>query len=82
MIQYENSLFGFSLIFRVHGSALWKAVAPALISTGILLIYVYSTGFDVNEKSYKNTGNFDRKIIFIAGGIFFCRANSFIFLNF
>jgi len=43
MITYKNSLFGFSLIFHVHGSALWQAMVPALLSTLVLLIIVYTT---------------------------------------
>lgn len=52
MITYDNSLFGFSLIFRVHGSAVWKASLPALFSTLGLLLYVLLSGnpIDDNEK--------------------------------
>ena len=61
MIIYNKNLFGYSLVFRVHGSALWKAGLPALFSTSMLLAYVYATDFDVNEKSFKNTGFFVRE---------------------
>ncbi|CAB9506660.1 Bestrophin, RFP-TM, chloride channel [Seminavis robusta] len=61
MIVYENSLFGFSLIFRVHGSALWKACVPALCSTaGILIYHALFIDWDVLQRGQgRHTGPFD-----------------------
>jgi len=42
MITYESDLFGVNLLARVHGSAVYKNVLPALFSTGILLIIEYT----------------------------------------
>lgn len=44
MIIYHLELFGFHLLTRAHGSAVYKAVLPSAISTSILLIGYY--GFD------------------------------------
>jgi hypothetical protein len=44
MIVYHQELFGFHLLTRAHGSAVYKAGLPAAISTSILLIGYY--GFD------------------------------------
>lgn len=44
MIVYHLELFGFHLLPRAHGSAVYRAILPAAISTSILLIGVY--GFD------------------------------------
>ena len=49
LVTYKNSLFGFHLIFRVHGSAVWKASLPAVFSTLILLAYVEIWGKDIEE---------------------------------
>ena len=53
MIAYKDSLFGFHLIFRVHGSAVWKASLPALLSTFILLVYELLSEFGI-ENNYLN----------------------------
>lgn len=49
MITYEDSLFGFRLIFRVHGSAVWKASLPALFSTLMLLLYIKISGGTIED---------------------------------
>ena len=42
MIPYEGGLFNIHLLFRVHGSAVYKAVIPSLLSTILyLLIYFF-----------------------------------------
>lgn len=43
MITYVNSSFGIRILLRVHGSALYKSVLPALISTIIYMSIVYTT---------------------------------------
>ena len=45
MIPYVNSSFGIRILGRVHGSALYKSILPALIST---IIYV-AIAFSFNE---------------------------------
>eukprot|EP00529_Nitzschia_sp_RCC80_P015446 CAMPEP_0113482500 /NCGR_PEP_ID=MMETSP0014_2-20120614/22950_1 /TAXON_ID=2857 /ORGANISM="Nitzschia sp." /LENGTH=703 /DNA_ID=CAMNT_0000376017 /DNA_START=354 /DNA_END=2461 /DNA_ORIENTATION=- /assembly_acc=CAM_ASM_000159 len=48
MITYNRSAFGWRLIFRVHGSAVYRSILPALISVAIYFFFdkVYETGFD------------------------------------
>ena len=42
MIPYEGGLYNFHLLFRVHGSAVYKSVIPALLSTNLyLLVYFF-----------------------------------------
>ena len=42
MIPFEGGLFNIHLLFRVHGSAVYKAVIPSLLSTKLyLLIYFF-----------------------------------------
>jgi hypothetical protein len=43
MIIYESGLFGLRNLGRVHGSAVYKVIVPALLSTGTLLIYDYAS---------------------------------------
>lgn len=71
MIPYDSSLLGFGLILRVHGSALWKAFIPACFSTLLVILYVYTTGFDIHETSYKNTGAFVHPYVITAYITFF-----------
>jgi hypothetical protein len=62
MIVYADSLFGFHLIFRVHGSAVWKACVPALISSIGMLLYDYIYGHG-ESLEVGNTGSFLRKLL-------------------
>ena len=39
MIPYEKSFLGISLIFRLHGSPIWRAAVPAFLST-LLFVYI------------------------------------------
>lgn len=48
MILYQHSSFGFKSLTRVQGSAVCKAILPALLSTVILIVAVY--GFDLPIK--------------------------------
>jgi len=49
MIVYHLELFGFHLLPRAHGSAVYKAVLPASVSTAILLIGAYGSGTPPGE---------------------------------
>jgi predicted membrane chloride channel (bestrophin family) len=50
MIIYESGSLGLSKLGRVHGSAVYKVIFPALFSTCMVLVFEYS-GFDpTNEK--------------------------------
>ncbi|CAJ1941221.1 unnamed protein product [Cylindrotheca closterium] len=43
MITYGGGAFGFEVLFRLHGSAIWKSLTLAVLSCGIyLLLYFYS----------------------------------------
>lgn len=46
MITYVNSSFGVRILLRFHGSALWKSLLPALISTIIYfgIFYLFPGG--------------------------------------
>lgn len=50
MISYQGDLFGFGILTRVHGSAVYKAVIPSCISTMFYLImyFVYPDGEDLD----------------------------------
>jgi hypothetical protein len=46
MIPYSDGVFGFSILFRIHGSAIYKALTPAVISStiyGLLFLYIPSS---------------------------------------
>lgn len=49
MISYSTALFGFELLFRVHGSALYKSLPPALLSAIIYITLYYA--FDKNTRN-------------------------------
>ena len=51
MITYQSHLFGLPLLTRAHGSAVYRAVIPSLLSTAILLIgvYVFDNPIDENQ---------------------------------
>lgn len=49
MIIYSKNYMGLRTITRVHGSAVYKAVIPALCSTMILLFTVFIRGFDIAD---------------------------------
>ena len=50
MIPYKGSLFNFGILFRVHGSALYKALLPSFISTSfyLTLYYLYPDAEDLD----------------------------------
>ena len=54
MIRYLNGVYGASILFRFHGSALVKAVPPAIVSTALL--YSFGT-FWPNADITKNVIN-------------------------
>ena len=39
MIIYTKNSFGVNLIFRVHGSAVYRAIVPALIAVGFYYFF-------------------------------------------
>ena len=41
MITYDRSAFGLNLVFRVHGSAAYRAVIPGALSVVVLLLIRY-----------------------------------------
>jgi hypothetical protein len=47
MITYDGGAFGYRLLFRLHGSAVFKSLTPALLSS-IIYILLYSFS-DLNE---------------------------------
>ena len=51
MITYNRSAFGWRLIFRVHGSAVYRSILPALVSVVFYFLFenVYGTGFDESQ---------------------------------
>ena len=44
MIKYNSGSFGFGLLFRLHGSAVFKSFFPALISSFIYILLYQVTG--------------------------------------
>ncbi|KAL7562991.1 hypothetical protein ACA910_018628 [Epithemia clementina (nom. ined.)] len=49
MIRYNSGSFGFALLFRLHGSAVFRSIFPALISTAIYAILLYTTDLEEDE---------------------------------
>ena len=41
MIPYQGNLFNFGLLLRIHGSAVYKAILPSILSTVIYLLFFY-----------------------------------------
>jgi len=54
MIVYGRSAYGLGLIFRLHGSAAFKALIPAQISTGIYYIIYFCNDSNVDENLKEN----------------------------
>ena len=44
MIVYGGGVLGFGVLFRVHGSAAYKAILPSIFSTCILLAFEFGLG--------------------------------------
>lgn len=42
MITYNRSAFGWRLIFRIHGSAVYRAILPAIVSLLLYLMFEYA----------------------------------------
>jgi hypothetical protein len=53
MITYVNGSFGIPILGRVHGSALYKSVLPALISTIIYVLMVEFSSWSARGPEYK-----------------------------
>ena len=49
MIKYNKSIFGINLLFRVHGSAIYRAVLPALF--GSLVFFIIRTQWTKDTES-------------------------------
>jgi predicted membrane chloride channel (bestrophin family) len=41
MITYNRSAFGLNLIFRVHGSAVYRSILPSLVSVAVYFLFHY-----------------------------------------
>jgi len=52
MIPYVNRSFGLETLKRAHGSALYKSLLPALISTAIYLYIAFNTDATVMEELF------------------------------
>ena len=50
MIPYSNSSFGLWLLTRVHGSALYKSLLPAVISTVMYFLIAHAARTVVTEE--------------------------------
>jgi predicted membrane chloride channel (bestrophin family) len=57
MITYESDFFGFKILLQVHGSAVYRAVVPALLST--LLLVVVASAWP-NSHWYSNDNENDQ----------------------
>ena len=42
MIPYQGGIFGFAILARVHGSAIYKATTPAFISAVIYVVLYFA----------------------------------------
>lgn len=53
MIVYESGLLGLRNLFRVHGSAIYKAIPPTIFSTSLLLVYhaLHIDSENINQNS-------------------------------
>jgi len=53
MITYPRSAFGYGLIFRAHGSAVYRSMLPSFLSLGLYFLYrkynIESVGFGEND---------------------------------
>jgi len=49
MIKYNSGSFGFSILYRIHGSAVYKALLPSLISSAIFLALFESVDLQSEE---------------------------------
>jgi predicted membrane chloride channel (bestrophin family) len=38
MINYESGIFGFNTLLRIHGSALYKSIVPAIVSSIVYIL--------------------------------------------
>jgi hypothetical protein len=41
MIKYTSGAYGFRMLFRLHGSAAFKALTPALLSTAVYVAFYH-----------------------------------------
>jgi hypothetical protein len=44
MIKYTAGAFGFKILCRLHGSAVFKSIMPALLSSTVYLILYHTAG--------------------------------------
>jgi hypothetical protein len=49
MIEYAHELFGLATLWRIHGSAVSRAIIPALFSTCLLPIGIYAFGNNIED---------------------------------
>lgn len=56
MITYDKSVYGVSLLLRVHGSAAYRAIIPGMLSIACLIVMRYlrngdgTLSYDVNNR--------------------------------
>lgn len=50
MIKYPGGSFSFPLLFRLHGSAVFRALIPSLISTALYAIFFHTYDFEAGEE--------------------------------
>lgn len=53
MITYQGGTFGFVILFRLHGSAVLKAVIPAVISTMVLVVMTQAANRPIQDNVEK-----------------------------
>jgi predicted membrane chloride channel (bestrophin family) len=49
MIPYSTDTFGYGLLFRIHGSAVFRSLPPSLLSTAMYFILLYTTDLENNR---------------------------------
>jgi predicted membrane chloride channel (bestrophin family) len=49
MIKYSTDSFGYGLLFRIHGSAVFRSLPPSLLSTAIYFVLLYTTDLENNK---------------------------------
>jgi hypothetical protein len=46
MIKYNTGSFGFGLLFRLHGSAVFRSLVPSVISSCIYILLYHTTDLE------------------------------------
>ncbi|KAL7562995.1 hypothetical protein ACA910_018632 [Epithemia clementina (nom. ined.)] len=53
MIEYDGGSFGIKLLFRLHGSAVFKSLTPAAMSSAIFFAILYTTGMKEEQQEHR-----------------------------